>query len=161
MQKDTLNTIENQIRRLKNITFALVEGELVYILSNRQKKEVPSIFCKSTTDKKSFYNKESRYVVTRRFENHRGTEVYHMQEVERGKKAEGRFLRKELFALKTMSSEVKLILQDGVKVNFKEDVFGLKEFDIATKYDLALIKQDDSVLKYKHKIENNFSDSKY
>ena len=53
----TLNTIENQIRRLKNITFALVEGELVYILSNRQKKEVPSIFCKSTTDKKSFYNK--------------------------------------------------------------------------------------------------------
>ena len=46
-------------------------------------------------------------------------------------------------------------------VNFKEDVFGLKEFNIATKYDLALIKQDDSVLKYKDKIENDFSDSKY
>ena len=46
-------------------------------------------------------------------------------------------------------------------VNFKEDVFGLKEFNIATKYDLALIKQDDSVWKYKDKIENDFSDSKY
>ena len=37
-------------------------------------------------------------------------------------------------------------------VNFKEDVFSLKEFNIATKYDLALIKQDDSILKYKDKI---------
>ena len=46
-------------------------------------------------------------------------------------------------------------------VNFKSDVFGLKEFNIATKYNLALIRQDDSVLKYKDKIENDFSDSKY
>ena len=46
-------------------------------------------------------------------------------------------------------------------VNFKEDVFGIKEFNIAKKYNLALIRQDDSVLKYKGKIENEFSDSKY
>ena len=46
-------------------------------------------------------------------------------------------------------------------VNFKEDVFGLKEFNIATKYNLALIRHDDSVLKYEDKIENDFSDSKY
>ena len=45
-------------------------------------------------------------------------------------------------------------------VNFKEDVFGIKEFNIAKKYNLALIRQDDSVLKYKGKIENEFSDSK-
>ena len=46
-------------------------------------------------------------------------------------------------------------------VNFKGDVFGLKEFNIATKYDLALIKQGDSTLRYKGKVENNFLDSKY
>ena len=46
-------------------------------------------------------------------------------------------------------------------VNFKEYVFRLKEFNIATKYNLALIRQDNSVLKYKDKIENDFSDSKY
>ena len=47
------------------------------------------------------------------------------------------------------------------QVNSKEDVFGLKIFNIATAYNLALIRQDDSVLKYKDKIENEFSDSKY
>ena len=46
-------------------------------------------------------------------------------------------------------------------VNFKEDVFGLKELNIPTKYDLALIKQGDSALRYKDKVENDFSDSKY
>ena len=46
-------------------------------------------------------------------------------------------------------------------VNFKEDVFGLKEFNIATKYNFALIRQDDPALKYKDKMENEFSGSKY
>ena len=41
------------------------------------------------------------------------------------------------------------------------DVFGLKEFNITTNYGLALIKHDDSVLRYKDGIENRFSDSKY
>ena len=47
------------------------------------------------------------------------------------------------------------------RVDFKEDVFSLKEFNITTKYDLALMKQDDSTLNYKDKIENNFLDRKY
>ena len=101
MWKDTPDTIENQIGRLKKLRSPLVEGEIVYFLSSRlKKKDAPSIFYKNTTDKKSFFNKESRYVVTRRFENHRGTEFYRAQEVGSGKKVEGRFLRKELFALK-------------------------------------------------------------
>ena len=32
-------------------------------------------------------------------------------------------------------------------VNFKEDVFGLKQFNIARKYNLAFMRQDDSILK--------------
>ena len=58
------------------------------------------MFYKSTTDKKSFFNKESRYVVTRRFKNHRGSECHREQEVDSGKKVEGWFLRKKFFALK-------------------------------------------------------------
>ena len=37
--------------------------------------------------------------MTRRFENHRGTEFYRVQELDTAKKVEGRFLRKKLFAI--------------------------------------------------------------
>ena len=72
MQKDTPDTIKNQIRRIKKkLHSPKVEGELVYLLSSRLKeKDAHSIFYKSTTDKKSFLNKESKYVVTRRLKNH-------------------------------------------------------------------------------------------
>ena len=47
-------------------------GEVVYVLSGRlKKKDAPSVFCKRTTDKKSFFIKDKRFVITRRFENHR------------------------------------------------------------------------------------------
>ena len=58
------------------------------------KKDAPFILYKTTTDKKSFLNKNKRFVVTRRFENHRGTEFYRVQELDTAKKVEGRFLRK-------------------------------------------------------------------
>ena len=50
-------------------------------------------------NQQSFFNKEKRFVLTRQYENHTGVEFYRIQETENGKKAEGRFLRKELFAL--------------------------------------------------------------
>ena len=90
MQTHILDSIENLIRRVKKITklhSSLAEGELVYLLSSRLKK-----ICT--------FNKETRFVVTSHFENHRGTEFYRVQEVDSGKKVEERFLRKELFALK-------------------------------------------------------------
>ena len=71
----------------------------MYYQLELKKKEAPSIFYKSTTDKKSFFTKNKRFVVTRRFENHRGTEFYRVQELDTTKKVEGRFLRKELFAI--------------------------------------------------------------
>ena len=63
------------------------------------KKEAPSIFYKSTTDKKSFFNKNEQFVVTRGFENYRSTEFYRVSELDTAKKVEGRFLRKELFTV--------------------------------------------------------------
>ena len=41
-------------------------------------------------------------------------------------------------------------------VNFKDDVYDLNEFNIGTKYDLALINQDDSILKYKERYKTIF-----
>ena len=101
MQKDTTDTIKNQIKRLKKITFTASRRKLIYhFYSTLKEKDAHSMFYKSTTDKKSFFNKESRYVVTRRFKNHRGSECYREQEVDSGKKVEGWFLRKKFFALK-------------------------------------------------------------
>ena len=37
--------------------------------------------------------------MTRRFKNHRGTEFYRIQKLDTAKKVEGRFLRKEPFAV--------------------------------------------------------------
>ena len=77
----------------KKLRSPLQTGKIVFVLSSRiKKKDAPSIFYKSNTDRKSFFNKDKKFVVTKRFKNHRGTEFY-------GRKTEGRFLRKELFAL--------------------------------------------------------------
>ena len=84
----------------KKLRSPLQTGEILFVLSSRiKKKDAPSVFCKSSTDKKSFFNKDKKFVVTKRFENHRGTEFYRIQELDTGRKTEGRFLRKELFAL--------------------------------------------------------------
>ena len=59
----------------KKLRSPLNLGEIVYVLSARiKKKDAPSIFYKSSTDKKSFFNKNKKFVVKHRFENHRGTE---------------------------------------------------------------------------------------
>ena len=50
-------------------------------------------------DKKSFFNKNKKFVITHRFENHRGMEFYRVEELETGVKLKGKLLRKELFAL--------------------------------------------------------------
>ena len=87
-------------RNKKVLISQLNVGEVVYVLSGSlKKKDAPSVFYKSTTDKKSFFNKDKRFVITRRFENHRGTEFYRVHQVDTGKRVDGRFLRKELFAL--------------------------------------------------------------
>ena len=84
----------------KKLSSPLQSGEIVFVLSSRiKKKDAPSVFYKRSTAKKSFFNKDKKFVVTKRFENHRGTEFYRIQELDTGCKAEGRFLRKELFAL--------------------------------------------------------------
>ena len=64
-----------------------------------KKKDAPSIFYKSSTDIKSFFNKEQKFVITKRYENYDGVDLYRIQELESGKTVKGRFLRKELFAL--------------------------------------------------------------
>ena len=82
-------------RNKKILRSSLNVGEAAHVLSGRlKKKDAPSVFDKSTTEKKSFFNKAKRFVITRRFEYNRGTEFYRVQEEEKGKRVEGRFLRK-------------------------------------------------------------------
>ena len=50
-------------------------------------------------DKKSFFDKNKKFIVTHRFENDRGMEFYRVQELETGVKLKGKLLRKELLAL--------------------------------------------------------------
>ena len=84
----------------RNLGLLYKTGKIVFVLSSRIKKtDAPSVFYKSSTDKKSFFNKDEKFVVTKRFENHRGTEFNRIQELDTGRKTEGRFLIKELFAL--------------------------------------------------------------
>ena len=78
----------------------LQNGELVLVLSSRlKKKDAPTVFYKSTTDQKSFFKKNKEFAITHRFENHNGVDLYRVQEVRTGRKLDGKFLRKELFAL--------------------------------------------------------------
>ena len=66
--------------------------EIVFVLSSRLKKDAPSLFYKSATNKKRFFNKKKRFVITRRFQNYRVTEFYILQEEDNGRKYLGRFL---------------------------------------------------------------------
>ena len=84
----------------KKLRSPLNLGEILYVLLARiKKKDAPSIFYKSSTDKKSFFNKNKKFVLTHHFENHRGTKFFRVQELETGVKLKGKLLRKELFAL--------------------------------------------------------------
>ena len=42
-------------------------------------------------------------------------------------------------------------------MNYKKDVFGIDELEIATKHNLALAEEDGSRLGYKDKLETQFS----
>lgn len=57
------------------------------------------VFYKSTTNQKSFFNKYKELIVMHRFVNYNGINLYRVQEVNSGRKVEGKFLRKELFTL--------------------------------------------------------------
>ena len=87
----------------KKLRSPLQTGKIVFVLSSRiKKKDAPSVFYKSSTDKKSFFNKDKKFVVTKQFENLRGTEFYRIQELDNGLKTEEKFLRKELVALENI-----------------------------------------------------------
>ena len=84
----------------KNLRNPLNLGEIVYVLLARfKKKKMRHTFYKSSKDKESSFNKNKKFVVTHRFENHRGMDFYRVQELETGVKLKGKPLRKELFAL--------------------------------------------------------------
>ena len=52
-------------------------------------------------------------------------------------------------------------LPDHFHVNYKEYVFSLEEFEIATKLNLVLFRVDSGKIPYNDKIETTFSKSKY
>ena len=53
-------------RNKKILRSPLNVGEVAYILSGKlKKKDAPSVLYKSATDKKSFFNKDKRFVITR------------------------------------------------------------------------------------------------
>ena len=112
-------------RKRKILRSPLNVGEVVYALPGRlKKKDAPSVFYKNTTDKKSFFNKDKRFVITGQFENHRSTEFYRVQELDTEQRVDGRFLRKEIFASRK-KCPARLIVQNDVTVNENDESFNL------------------------------------
>ena len=60
----------------------------------------PAFFIKVQPTKRPFLNKEKHFVITRRYEKDAGSNLYRVQELDSGKRLEGKFLRKELFAVR-------------------------------------------------------------
>ena len=91
--KDT----KSQKRNL-GLLYRLAKSHLLYPTGINKKMHL-LFFYKSSTDKKTFFNKDKKFAVTKRFENHRGTGFYRIQELDTARETEKRFLRKKLFAL--------------------------------------------------------------
>ena len=80
------NTISRGIKKPKNKLRSPLEKGYSYIhfIKQIKKKDAPSIFYKSSTDQKSFFNKEKKFVVTHRYEKDKGLYLYRVQTVESG-----------------------------------------------------------------------------
>ena len=104
MQIDILDRMRKEKKNLKKkLRSPLNLGEIVYILLARiKKKDALSIFYKSNTDKKNFFNKNKKFVGTHSFEN------------------------RNFSPSKIMSIKVKLIVQNDLEVNEEEGSFTLE-----------------------------------
>ena len=89
---------ENSGRKRKRLRIPLNIGENVLVLAERlKKKDAPGIVYKSTTENKSFFNRDKIFTVNAVVKLDNGTYLYWLKEGDR--KVKGRFLRQELFAL--------------------------------------------------------------
>ena len=86
-------------RRKKRLRDPLEVGEKVLVLAKRLRKKVSSVrLYKSTTEHKSFFNRDRSFAISERSKLNNNTYLYWLKE--NGRKIKNRFLRQELFALK-------------------------------------------------------------
>ena len=91
-------------RRKKRLRDPLEIGEKVLVLAERlRKKDAPGRLHKSTTENKSFFNKDKIFTISERSKLNYNTYLYRLKE--NGRKTKNRFLRQELFALKNQFVE--------------------------------------------------------
>ena len=86
-------------RRKKRLRDPLEVGEKVLVLAKRLRKKVSSVrLYKSTTEHKSFFNRDRSFAISERSKLNNNTYLYWLKE--NGRKIKNRFLKQELFALK-------------------------------------------------------------
>ena len=91
-------------RRKKRLRDPLEVGEKVLVLAKRLRKKVSSVrLYKSTTEHKSFFNRDRSFAISERSKLNNNTYLYWLKE--NGRKIKNRFLRQELFALKNQFVE--------------------------------------------------------
>ena len=61
---------------------------------------LPVLFIKVQPTKNIFLIRKKKFVITHRYEKDVGLYLYRVQEVQSGKRLKGKFLRKELFAVR-------------------------------------------------------------
>ena len=91
-------------RRKKRLRDPLEIGEKVLVLAERlRKKDAAGKLYKSTTENKSFFNRDRIFTISERSKLNYNTYLYRLKE--NGRKTKNRFLRQELFALKNQFVE--------------------------------------------------------
>ena len=86
-------------RHKKQLKNPLEIGEKVLVLAKQlRKKDAPERLHKSTTENKTFFNRERIFKISERSKLNNYTYFYCLKE--NGRKIKNRFLRQELFALK-------------------------------------------------------------
>ena len=91
-------------RHKKRLRDPLEIGEKVLVLAEHlRKKDVPGRLYKSTTENKSFFNRDRTFIISERSKLNDNTYLYWLKE--NGRKVKNRFLRQELFTLKNQFVE--------------------------------------------------------
>ena len=73
------------------------------VLAELLRKKTPGWLYKSTTENKSFFNRDRTFTISERSKLNNNTYLYWLKE--NGRKIKNRFLRQELFALKNQFVE--------------------------------------------------------
>ena len=98
-RRDRFNKLRDDSKNIK-LRDPLKIGEKVLVLTERiKKKDAPRFLCKSTTQNRSFFNRDKIFLIRKRVKLENGF-YYWLSEQNSNKINENRYLRQELFSLK-------------------------------------------------------------